>query len=84
MVQFDFIMIYIIREISVLHKVTRILRGLFRSLIEFYFFKKVFFSPHIMIKSSRFEEDRNRENNTIKDVCNLFTLKKNKKEQIIL
>ena len=76
-------MIYIIREIAVLHKVIRILRGFFGSLIEFYFFKKVFFSPHIMIKSSRFEEDRNRENHIIEDVCNLFTLEKNKKEQII-
>ena len=76
MVQFDFIMIYIIREISVLHKVARILRAFFKSLIEFYFFKKVFFKKN--------KKDRNRENNIIKDVCNLFTLEKNKKEEIIL
>ena len=76
MLQINFIMICIIHKISVLLKIIRILCFL-RSIIDFYFFKKIikFFLQHIMIESPRLEEE-----NTAKDVKNLFILEKLKKE----
>ena len=41
-----------------------------RSIIEFYFFKKKFFK-HVIMESLRLEEE-----NTLKDITNLFRLKK--------
>ena len=42
--------------------------------------KNKLFSQQILIKGSRLEEDKNREENIIKDVGNLFRLNKLKKE----
>ena len=43
-----------------------------------YFFKKkiYFFSQHIMMQISRLEKDKKVEDNIIKDIRNLFRLKK--------
>ena len=77
--QVNFIMIYIIHKISVLLKTIRILKRFLRSIIDFYLLKaSLFFSQHKMIKISRLEKDKNMEENKIKDVINLFRLKKNK------
>ena len=47
MLQVNFIMIYMIHKISVLYKITRILKCLLRSVTDFYFFKQViFFATH--------------------------------------
>ena len=53
-------MIYIIHKILVLLKVTRISKHFLRSIIDFYLFIKIidFFSQHIMIESSRPEEEK--------------------------
>ena len=63
MTRVNFIMIYVIHKISVLLKITRILKLFLRRVIEVhsFFFKKnkFFFSQHIMMKSSRLEEDKN-------------------------
>ena len=65
-IKFNFIMICLIHKILVLLKITRILKHFLRSIIEFYFLKdNYFFSQHIMIESSNFEEE-----NIIKDVRN--------------
>ena len=67
----NFIMIYVIHKISVLLKITGILRCFLRSIIDFYF-KKIY------IFFTTYNED-----NIIKDVRNLFRLKKLKKKQMI-
>ena len=78
MLQVNFIMICIIRKISVLLKITRISKRFLNSIIEFYFLKdNQFFSEHIMMKSPSLEEE-----NIIKDVRNLFRLGKLKKQTI--
>ena len=63
MTRVNFIMIYVIHKISVLLKITRILKLFLRRVIEVhsFFFKKnkFFFSQNIMMKSSRLEEDKN-------------------------
>ena len=66
MLQVNFLMIYTIHKISVLLKITRILKRFLRIIIDLFFFKKTlikFFhnimskSGHnIMIESSRLEE----------------------------
>ena len=68
MLQINFIMIYIIHKISVLLKITRILKRFLKSIIELYFLKhNTFFSQHIMTENPSLEEE-----NIIKDVRNLF------------
>ena len=65
MLQVDSIIIYIIYEISVLLKITRILKHFLRSIIDFFFFWKKKNSQHIMMKFSWLEEeDKNIEENT--------------------
>ena len=65
MLQVDSIIIYIIYEISVLLKITRILKHFLRSIIDFFFFLKKKNSQHIMMKFSWLEEeDKNIEENT--------------------
>ena len=62
MTRVNFIMIYVIHKIPVLLKITRILKPFLRRVIDVYsFFSKkiIFFSQHIMMKSSRLEEDKN-------------------------
>ena len=61
---------------------TRILKRFSRSL-EDIFLKKIiyFFSQHIMIKSSRLEEDKNIEESIINDVSNLFRSKQQQQQQ---
>ena len=81
MLHVNIIMIFIIHKILVLLKITIFLKHFLRSIIDFYFFKKNdFFSQHIMMKSSGLEEYKNIEENIIKDVRNVFSLKKLKKE----
>ena len=82
MLQFNFIMTCIIHKILVLFKITRILKPFLRSIIEFLFKETncFFFSQRVMMKISRLEEDKNIEENIIKDVRNLFRLKNFKKE----
>ena len=47
MLQVNYIMIYIIHKISVLYKITRILKRLLRNITDFYFFKQIiFFATH--------------------------------------
>ena len=75
MLQVNFIIIYIIHEILVLFKITRIFKHFLRIIIEFYSKKKKiilidFFLQYIMMKSSNREEA-----NIIEDVRNLFRLK---------
>ena len=71
-------MICIIHNSLVLLKITRTLKYLLRSIIDFYFLKNsLFFSQHILIENPRFEKE-----NIIKDERNLFRLKKLKKETI--
>ena len=55
-------MIYIIHEISILLKITTILKRFLRSIIDFYFLKKIiiFFSQRIMMKSPSPEGDKKR------------------------
>ena len=62
MLQVNLIMIYIIHEISILLKITTILKRFLRSIIDFYFFKKIiiFFSQRIMMKSPSPEGDKKR------------------------
>ena len=55
MTRVNFIMIYVIHKIPVLLKITRILKPFLRRVIDVY----SFFSQHIMMKSSRLEEDKN-------------------------
>ena len=43
MLQINFILIYIIHKISVLIKITRIIKCFLRSVIDFCFFKKIIF-----------------------------------------
>ena len=76
MLQFNFIIVYIIHKILVLLKITRILKHFLRTMIDFHFFKKIinFFSQHIMMESSSLEEE-----NIIKDVRNPFRLNKTEK-----
>ena len=69
-------MIYIIHKSSVLLKITRILTRFLRSIIDFSFFKKNYFSQHKMMKSSMLEENKDVEESIIKDITNLFRLKK--------
>ena len=65
MLQVDSIIIYIIYEISVLLKITRILKHFLRSIIDFFFFEKKKNSQHIMMKFPWLEEeDKNIEENT--------------------
>ena len=63
MTRVNFIMIYVIHKTPVLLKMTRILKPFLRRVIDVYsFFSKkiiIFFSQHIMMKSSRLEEDEN-------------------------
>ena len=75
MLQFDFIMIYIIHITSVLLEITKILKFFLRSIIHF-FLKIYLFSQHIMKKSSRLEEDKNIEEKIIKAVRNQLRLEK--------
>ena len=47
MLQVNYIMIYIIHKISVLYKITRVLKRLLRNITDFYFFKQIiFFATH--------------------------------------
>ena len=73
MLQVNFIMICIIHKISVLFKITRILKTLFKECNKLLFFKKkiFFFSSHLMIKSPSLKEE-----SIIKDVRNVFRLEK--------
>ena len=71
MLQVNFIMAFIIHKILVLIKITIILKRFLRSIIDFYFFKKQLFSKHLTMESSILEEEQ-----IIKDVRNLFRLKK--------
>ena len=67
--------ICIIHKTLVSLKITRILKLFLRSIVDFYFFlKKFFFLQHIMMGSSRPEDDENIEENIIRDVRNLFVL----------
>ena len=66
-------MTHINQRVSVLLKNARILKRFLKSIIDL-------FSQHIMMKSSRFNEYKNMEENIIKYVRNLFRLKKLKKE----
>ena len=70
MLQVNFIMICIIHKILLLLKITRILKRFLRTIIDFYFLKRFFFSQHIMRESLILEEE-----NKIIDVRNLFRLK---------
>ena len=80
MIQLNFIIICISHKVSILLKITRILKLFLRSIIDFYLKKRmIFFSQHIIMESSRHEEDKNIEDNIIQDVRNLFRLKKFKK-----
>ena len=73
-------MSYIIYKISVLLKIIRILKVFLMSKIDFFFRKNnQFFSQHIMMKSTRLEEDKNIEESIIADVKNISRLKKLKK-----
>ena len=76
MLQVNFIMICIIYKILLLLKIIRILKCFLRSITDFYFVKKNFFSQHIMSTESRSLK------NIIKYVRNLFRLEKLKKETI--
>ena len=79
--QVNFIMIYIVHKISVLLKITIVLKQFLRIIIAFYIFKNVIcFSQHIFVKYSKIEEDRNIEKNIVKDPTNLVILKKLTKE----
>ena len=71
MPQVNFIMICIIHKISVLLKITRTSK----CIIYFYFFKKRFFSQHIIIESPKPDKL-----NIVKDVRNLFRLNEIKNE----
>ena len=75
MLQVNFILIYVIHKILVLLKITRILKRFFKEynrLLFIFFRKSNFFSQHLIMKSSRLEEDKNIEN--------LIRLKKLKKK----
>ena len=87
MLQVNFILIYVIHKILVLLKITRILKRFFKEynrLLFIFFRKSNFFSQHLIMKSSRLEEDKNIEENIIKDVRNLIRLKKLKKKQMMM
>ena len=79
-----FIMIYITLKISLLLKITRILKRFLRSIIDFYFRIKLilnqFFSQHIMMENSRSEGAENVEDKIIKDVRNFIRVNKQVKE----
>ena len=87
MLQVNFILIYVIHKILVLLKITRILKRFFKEynrLLFIFFRKSNFFSQHLIMKSSRLEEDKNIEENIIRDVRNLIRLKKLKKKQMMM
>ena len=79
--QVNFTMIYKVHKISVLLKITIVLKQFLRIIIAFHIFKNVIcFSQHIFVKYSKIEEDRNIEENIVKDPTNLVILKKLTKE----
>lgn len=79
--QVNFTMIYKVHKISVLLKITIVLKQFLRIIIAFHIFKNVIcFSQHIFVKYSKIEEDRNIEKNIVKDPTNLVILKKLTKE----
>ena len=71
MLQVNFIIIYIIHKISIFLKTTRVLKRFLRS-------NNQFLLQHKIMKILRVEEDNNIEENIIKDIKNLFRLKKTK------
>ena len=71
MLQVNFIIIYIIHKISIFLKTTRVLKRFLRS-------NNQFLLQHKIMKILRDEEDNNIEENIIKDIKNLFRLKKTK------
>ena len=77
MLQVYFIITYIIHKISVLLKITRILKHFLRLMLDFLHFTKIdkFFSQYLMMKSSRCEQYKNIEENIVKNVSNLFRFK---------
>ena len=77
MLQVSFIMIYLIYKISVLLKITIILKYFLRSKQTLIFLKNnKLFSQHIMMESSRLEEE-----NIIKNVKNFYRLEKLKRKR---
>ena len=77
MLQVSFIMIYLIHKISVLLKITRILKHFLRSKQALIFLKNnKLFSQHIMMESSRLEEE-----NIIKNLKNFYRLEKLKRKR---
>ena len=67
MVQVNVIIICIVHKISASLKITRISKSFSRSMIDFYFFKKVIFLQQIMMEIPSLEEE-----NIIKDVRNVL------------
>ena len=78
---------YVVHQISVLLKIIGFLKPFLRSIVAFYHFSKKiinFSSQHeklmkTMIKSSRLGGVENIEQNVIKDIRNIFRLKKENK-----
>ena len=67
MVQNNVIIICIVHKISASLKITRISKSFSRSMIDFYFLKKVIFLQQIMMEIPSLEEE-----NIIKDVRNVL------------
>ena len=85
LLNFNFAMIYIIHKILALIKnhmnyfKDNILKCFSKRLIDFYFLKKLFFfSKYIMMENPRPEEEK-----IIKDIRNLFRLKKEQNNTVV-
>ena len=74
MLKVNFIIIYVIHKISVLLKTLLQSYDILKILLK----RNFFFLQHIMMESSRLEEE-----NIIKDIRNLIRLEKLKKKQLI-
>ena len=74
-------MVYLINQISVLLK-DSLSKRFFKEYSRLLLFVKKLFSEHLMMKSSRLEKDKKIRYKIMKDIRNLFRLKKKENEAI--
>ena len=77
----NFFMVYLINKISVLLK-DSLSKRFFKEYSRLLLFVKKLFSEHLMMKSSRLEKDKKIRYKIMKDIRNLFRLKKKENEAI--
>ena len=77
----NFFMVYLINKISVLLK-DSLSKRFFKEYSRLLLFVKKLFSEHLMMKSSRLEKDKKVRYKIMKDIRNLFRLKKKENEAI--